>query len=296
MGATEAVHAVGFPGQGGDWRAALRILQAHSNEPEAQALAERLGTDDWGALDQLDTRTSQPVVVATGLLAARLADLAGAAPVAVVGHSLGEVTACCLAGALTVEQAIDLASLRADLGHRADEDRPGAMVAIMRLRRDQVEWIRRVVLARHVGVLEVAVVNSPTQVVLSGDRALCAAASTAAEDAGGVARALPIGGAFHSPVMASAVEPFTAALRGALAPARIPVVPSAVPVPSTEPTVLAEAMARSLVLPVDWPGAIGALVDLGVTTAVDAGPGDTLVRLARFETRIPFEPCPPLPA
>ena len=292
MPESSPVQAVGFPGQGGDWRAAIAILGAHPDAPEAVALADRLGTDRWTDLDQRDTRASQPVVVASGLLGARLAGLGAARPLGVVGHSLGEITAACFAGALTLESALDLAVLRAELGHRAEAERPGQMVAVMRLPVAEVEWLRRSVLARRPGVLEVAVVNSPTQVVLSGDRALGEAVLVEVEAAGGVGHRLPIGGAFHSPVMAGAVAPFAEALRAALRRPRLPVVTSALPAARTDPGELADAMARCLVLPVDWPGTIAALAGLGVTAAVDAGPGDTLVRLARYEPGVAFSPLP----
>ncbi|HWJ64998.1 MAG TPA: ACP S-malonyltransferase [Acidimicrobiales bacterium] len=271
--------ALGFPGQGGDWRSAIRTLAAHPTDEAVQAVAAVLGTDRWDELDERDTRIAQPVIVAAGLAAS--ASLDRTAFGATVGHSLGEITASAAAGALTPTQAVELAALRAQLGHRCHDARPGAMAAIMKLRVDQVEWLRRTVLADHDGILEIAVANSPTQHVLSGDRALLEAAATAAEQTGGVVRHLPIGGAFHSPRMAPAVAELTAAAADVLRDPACPVVLSTWAEPVRAADVLAERLGRSLVLPVEWSATLGTLVGLGIDQLVDAGPGDTLVRLAR---------------
>jgi [acyl-carrier-protein] S-malonyltransferase len=273
--------AVGFPGQGGDWKAAVRTLRAHPGHEAVAAVADRLGTDRWDELDERDTRVAQPVIVASGLAAAAEAMPAGSF-VATIGHSLGEITAAAHAGALSATEAVDLAVLRAALGHRQHEDRPGAMIAVIRLGTDEVEWLRRGVLADHAGVLEVAVANSPTQFVLSGDAALVDVASERAEGAGAVVRRLPIGGSFHSPLMAPAVEDLRAAASERLVAPAVPVVLSTWPEAVSDPVVLADRLARSLVLPVRWADATAVLPGIGATELVDAGPGDTLVRLGRF--------------
>ncbi len=285
--------AVAFPGQGGDWRAALRILARHRAHPLVQEVHEVLGADDLASLDPLDTRVSQPVVLVAGLVAVEEAGIEPGGVAVAIGHSLGEITAACFAGAMTPSSALELVRRRADLGHAQHQDRPGAMAAMMRLDLEDVEWIRRRALAEVGGVLDLAVVNSRTQLVLSGDDAPVARAVALAEAEGAVSRRLPIGGAFHSTLMWAATEPFAQAVRAAISrPLQLPVVLSTAPRAVTDADQLPALLARSLVLPVQWPAALAALRAQGVEAAWDAGPGDALTRLARHEPTIAFVALP----
>lgn len=288
-----ATLALGFPGQGGDWDHAIATLRRHRGHELVQALGDRLGSTTWEDLDPADTRVVQPVVYVAGLVAVDAVDPDDV--VAVVGHSLGEITAAAWVGAVTPEAGLDLVVERAALGHRSQRGRAGAMAAFMRWPRTEVEWLRREVLAKVDGtVLEVAVVNSPTQVVLSGDDRAVELAVSLANERGGVARRLPIGGAYHSSLMVAEVEAFRAAVvRSSVAAPTRPVVSSTACRPITVAGDLVDALVRSLVLPVDWPATVAATRSTGATSAIDAGPGDTLVRLARFLPDLPFAPVQP---
>lgn len=278
--------AIGFPGQGGDWQAGIAVLAANPAHSLVVALAERLGHDSWSDLDGLDTRNAQPVVYVAGLVGAA-ARRSG--PTVALGHSLGEITAAAWAGAIGPVAGLDLVVARAELGHHRHHDRPGAMAAVMRWDGAQVEWLRRRVLAQQAGILDVAVINSPTQRVLSGDEALVAAAIERCNAEGGVARRLPIGGAYHSSLMVPALDGYRALVKAAVATdPRVPIVSSTTGQVSTTGPDVADSLVRGLVLPVDWPSVIATAADLGVTAAIDAGPGDTLRRLARFLPAIAF--------
>lgn len=269
--------AAACPGQGLDPRDVAAVLDADPGAPLVRALAARTGCTRWADADLRDTRLAQPAVVVATVLAARACDLPWAAA---VGHSLGELSAAVIAGAIDEADALELAIIRAQLGHEAQERRPGQMLVVMRLDEHQIEWLRRVAVAQSGGVLELAVVNGPRQVVLSGDLAATGAALALAAELGGVARALPIGGAYHTPLLHGAVEPFAEALR---AVCRRPVLPL---VSSTQARVLlevedvVEALARSLVLPVRWERAVSATLAVGADGLVDVGPGQTLANLA----------------
>lgn len=272
--------AIAFPGQGGDWGAAVATLAAVADHPLVAALGERLGTHRFEELDGLDTRNAQPVIYVAGLVGAGAA--AEGVTVA-VGHSLGEITAAAWAGAIEHEAGLDVMVERGQLGHRANASRPGAMAAVNRWDEARVEELRAAVIDELGGVLEVAVVNSPTQIVLSGDAELVRAATERANAQGAVARALPIGGAYHSSLLADAVDGFRALLAGAVVrPPRVPVVSSTLQRPLVTTDELVDGLARSLVLPVHWPRTTEAVVAAGAARAVEAGPGDTLRRLARF--------------
>ncbi|HEY4376579.1 MAG TPA: ACP S-malonyltransferase [Acidimicrobiales bacterium] len=281
--------AIGFPGQGGDWRDALRTLSDAPDHPLVSGLADRLGTHDWERLDPLDTRHAQPVVFASGLVRAATKGLTPASAVLTMGHSLGEITAATWAGAIEPLAGLDLVAQRAALATPDQQARPGAMVAIMRLTEHEVDWLRRSLLAERPGVLDVAVVNSATQVILAGDDALVAEITERANDVGGVARRLPIGGAYHSILMMGATTGFADAVAKAVRRnPLVPVVSSTLARPLTTAAEIADALVRSLVLPVRWPETVAAALDAGATHAIDAGPGDTLVRLARFLPALPF--------
>ena len=280
--------ALGFPGQGGDWRAAVRTLAAAPDHPLAQSLWAALGVGGTDDLDQRDTRLSQPVVFTAGLVAL---DRNPVAAEMAIGHSLGEITAACATDMLDPVDGLRLVLRRAALGHEQQDARAGRMVAVMNLHATEVEWIRRSIVAATEAVLDVAVINSPTQSVLSGDVEAAEELIVRVEAQGGVARALPIGGAYHSTLMTAAAERFEAevtaterrdAAVGWVSGTSLTVVRDAADLP--------RILARSLVLPVRWEAALGLLVESGITAGVDAGPGDTLVRLSRFAPAIPFTP------
>ena len=286
MPAVTGPRAIAFPGQGGDWRAAVDVLRARAADPLVTALAERFGSSDWDQLDGLDTAVAQPVVYVAGL--AGPADAGDA--VLAMGHSLGEITAAAWAGAIEREAGLDLMVARGALGAAGQAERPGAMAAINRWDAPQVEWLRRTVQADIGGVLDVAVTNSATQIVLSGDAALVEAAIERANGAGAVARLLPIGGAYHSSLMAPAVDGFRAAVAAAVtAPPRVPVLSSTLQQLLRTREELVEGLTRSLVLAVDWPATVTAAAAFGVERAVEAGPGDTLSRLARFAPQLAID-------
>lgn len=274
-----------FPGQGGDWRDGPAVLDAQRRHPLVAALAGALGTDRWSGLDPLDTRNTQPVTYVAGLVGP-VASVDQGEVASVLGHSLGEITAAAWAGAVDLEEGLHLVVERAALGNRSQAARPGAMAAFMRADAEALEDLRLGVLADSGGddsVLVVAVTNSPTQHVLSGDEDLVFAAVERCNARGGVARRLAIGGAYHSPLMAPAVEGFRARTRAAVRRApSVPVMASTTSSALTKAAPLADALADALVRPVDWPTTVSAAGGLGAHHAVDAGPGSTLARLARF--------------
>lgn len=288
-----AREAVAFPGQGVDPVDLARILDEHADEEPVARLRALLGGDDWRGLDLTDTRVAQPAILTAGLVAAG-SQVEAASVEAVVGHSFGEITALAFAGALEPAEAIELVRTRAELCHAEHERRPGRMIVVMRLDDVTLEWVRRRAIAEAGGSLEVAVVNGPGQVVLSGDEATAAAAVAAATALDGVARPLAIGGAYHSPLLAGAVDAFTEAVAEALAgPPRVPLVSCTTQDVLTDVDAVAASLGRALVLPVRWEATMAAVAALGVDRIVDAGPGRTLVNLARHTPTIAFRGLSP---
>ncbi len=288
---------VGFPGQGIDHVDMARILREHATDPLVAELAATTGLDDFERIDLTDTLVAQPCIYTASVLAARsFAPTPGDAPeavVAVCGHSFGELAALAWAGAMSATAGLRLVRRRAELS-RDLAARAGTMIVVMRLDAGEVEWVRRSAEAATGGVLEWAVTNGPGQFVLSGDTAAAKDALVRVDAAGGVGRALPIGGAFHSPLLAAAVPPYEAALQAEIAAApAVPIVSCTVHRPMTDPAEIALALARALVLPVDWPATLAAAVALGARRGLDVGPGRTLHNLAGFLDTVPFDALSP---
>ncbi len=215
------------------------------------------------------TEVAQPLLVAYGVALARQLRAWGVSPDAVAGHSVGEITAACVAGALTLAEAVRFAAERGRL--MRDLAAPGAMAAV----RCGAEALAGV-LDESAGALCVAAVNAPDQTVISGapDAVDRAVARLAAE--GITARTLPVSHGFHSPAMLPVADPLTAAAAASLDP-RSPSVPllstlTARWQPSLDPAHWREHALR----PVRFGSAVERLLEEGYDTFVELGPGATL--------------------
>lgn len=290
---------VAFPGQGIDPVDLVRVLAEHRDHPLVGALVERtdrpglLGPDALDHLPLDDTTVAQPAIFTASVLAAA-SGVPGEPLAAVCGHSFGEIAALVHAGAIEPRAGLGLVVRRAELCAAEDGRRRGRMMVVMRLAGHQVEWVRRSAVAATGAALDVAVVNGPGQAVLSGDVAAIEAALGLVESLGGVGRLLPIGGAFHAPLLAPVVDAYAAAVADALsAVPSVPLVSCTTQESITDPDGLALALARALVLPVDWPSTLAAAAAAGATHGLDVGPGRTLVNLARFAPVLPFDALSP---
>ena len=261
--------AVLFPGQGVSVararervEAALPLLRARADELIGADCFERAGES---------TRFAQPAIFLSSLAA--FGELEGAEDaLAFAGHSLGELTALAAAGALSHEDALELVVLRGRLmdesGRSAGD---GSMLALLR---GTPEVAREVADAAGVWV---ANDNAPGQIVLAGPREGLRRAAEIGRERGVRTLALEVTGAFHSPWMAGAQEPFREAL------ARVELTDPAVTVFSgltAQPfsDVRAE-LAAALTAPVRWRETMAALAAFGAHTFIDVGPDQVLARL-----------------
>ncbi|MDI2125658.1 ACP S-malonyltransferase [Yinghuangia seranimata] len=280
---------IAFPGQGVKADTVLRALRAHLRHPLVARLLDAFGVADPEGLDLADTAVTQPATYAAGIAAAEEEFGAGRRPPVVLGHSLGELTAAAYAGFLDIGDGFALAVERGRLCREQSRSKPGGMVAVVGAAADEIEWLRRGVLAVQGGVLDVAGLNSTRQTVLSGTPAAVAAAVRAAEEQCLRAEVLPIPGGFHSPLMMDAVPAWRRALEAAdFRPGTTPFVSAIDARPHTDPRQVREQLARGLVLPVRWQEAVRTVRGLGVPGLVDAGPGTTLLKLGRRDRDLEF--------
>jgi [acyl-carrier-protein] S-malonyltransferase len=287
-----------FPGQGAQTVGMGR--QAAESLPAARRLydtaAEVLGYDlaklcFEGPAEELDsTVISQPALFVTSLAA--IEQLRNKAPDVVLsceataGLSLGEYTALVFAGAMEFEDGLRLVAVRGEAMQEAADATPSGMVSVLGLEQAQVEQLCAD--ARQDETLVVANLLCPGNIVISGTNSACERAAEMAVRAGAMkAVPLAVAGAFHTPIMNSAVD----RLREALAETRI--VRPSIPVVSNvdaqahfEPDEIRDLLLRQLVSPVRWEESIRNLLSQGYDQFYEVGPGRVLRGLLkRIERR-----------
>lgn len=197
------------------------------------------------------------------------------------GHSLGEYSALASAGVFTPEDAIRAVNTRCKAMQQACELNRGTMAAIIGL--DKVAIMALVERMRPTGVCVPANFNSPEQVAISGDYETIEKALPVAKELGAKrAILLPVGGAFHSPLMSSAAANLEITLNQVtfLHP-RFPVVANVTAKAETDTVKIKELLIRQITAPVLWVDTLEELYRLGVRRYVEIGPGKVLSGLAK---------------
>jgi [acyl-carrier-protein] S-malonyltransferase len=259
-----------FPGQGsqsGDLRECAERMAPQLTE----RCIELVGEDPFARVRD-STRFAQPAIFCASV--AGWMELQGQVrPMALAGHSLGELSALVAAGAIDPLAGLELAVRRGELMAVSETSEAEGMLAVLKASDEQVAR-----LAEQHGVV-VANDNAPGQVVLAGRVSRLREASASAREQGVRAILLDVAGAFHSPSMAPAVEPFREALDGVeFRPPAVPVISGSTAQPFTD--VRAE-LAAAIIRPVRWRETMLALAGLGADTFVDFGPGSVLAGLTR---------------
>jgi [acyl-carrier-protein] S-malonyltransferase len=235
-----------------------------------------------GPMEELtQTKNAQPAILLHSVVMARLLGEAALRPAAVAGHSLGEFSAACAAGAFSLADALRIVRRRGELMWDAGERAPGSMAAVVGLERGRCEELCREISARGEGVVVVANLNSANQVVISGDRATVERAAEPLKEAGARrVMPLPVSGAFHSPLMELVRGEFAAFLAEVdFQDIDLPLFNNVAAVPLREAGALRESFVRQLVSPVLWHDGVAAMVDAGLDRFVEAGPGNVLTNL-----------------
>ncbi len=202
---------------------------------------------------------------------------------AAAGHSLGEFSAHCAAGALSLGDALRLVRRRGELMQESGVSRPGAMAALLGLTEAQVEDVCRRA-TEEAGVVVPANYNSPEQLVISGERTGVDRAMALAREAG-AKRAVPlnVSGAFHSPLMESAAAGLAVALdQVAFGEAAFPVYSNVNAGPAGDGNSARTLLLRQLTGPVRWTAQVQALAhDFPGALFLEVGPGKVLSGLVR---------------
>ena len=274
-----------FPGQGSQFPGMCKDLyDAHAEAREMCQTADRLlgfsltdvmfnGTAD----DLKQTKVTQPAVFLHSVVAQRLMTIEK--PDMVAGHSLGEFSALVACGALRFEDALLLVSARAQAMQAACEANPGTMAAVLGLPDEQVDEICK----KQSGVVVAANFNCPGQIVISGEVEAVDAACVAMKEAGARrALRLPVGGAFHSPLMQPAAEDLKAAiLKTDFHKPFCPIYQNVTAKAETKPEIIRENLLKQLTAPVRWTQSVQNMIADGANEFYEFGPGDVLKGLIR---------------
>lgn len=275
-----------FPGQGAQFTGMGKDL--YDNSPEAKELFEKANTilgfritDIMfeGSADQLkETKVTQPAIFLHSVILAKTLG-ADFKPEMVAGHSLGEFSALVAAGALNFEDGLKLVSQRALAMQKACEITPSTMAAVLGLDDKVVEDI----CADTEGIVVAANYNCPGQLVISGETGAVERACEALKAAGAKrALTLPVGGAFHSPVMEPAREELAAAIEQTIF--KTPVCPVYQNVPATavtDPETIKQNLILQLIAPVKWTQSVQNMMADGATEFIEVGPGNVLQGLVK---------------
>ena len=276
-----------FPGQGSQYVGMGKDLYERSDKArelfdKADALLginlSRICFD--GPEDALrQTKNTQPALFLHSIVLVSMIDRNNASMVA--GHSLGEYSALVAAGALTFEEGLRLVRLRGELMQYAGEKEKGTMAAVVGLNTEIVEEICRE--ASSTSIVQCANFNSPGQIVISGSvEGIHKAMEIAKARGAKLVKELVVSGAFHSPLMKSALEGLNAGLNSAvIRDAQIPVYANVTGKGVQKAEEIRTLLNEQLTKPVRWEESIVQMIADGATTFIEFGPGKVLQGLVK---------------
>jgi len=287
-----AKSAIIFPGQGShvvSMGKDLVEISDHATSVFNQA-NEILGFDlanlcFEGPAEKLEaTDIQQPAILVTSVAYWRALTRGGQEVLdfyATAGLSLGEYTALHIAGSLSFEDAVRLVHQRGRFMQEASTAQPSGMVSVMGMEPDEVQSLCQE--ASQGQVLQPSNFNCPGQIVISGDRSACERAANLVEQRGtGKAIILKVAGAFHSALMEPAADKLKSELVcTAFSQPRVPVISNVDAQPHGNEQTIRDALYRQVISPVLWQASIEHLIDQGVDTFVEVGPGRSLTGMMR---------------
>lgn len=274
-----------FPGQGAQFTGmgkdlyesdeSARKLMDKADEILGFSLTDIMFNGDADALKE--TKVTQPAVFLHSVaMAAAMGD--GFRPDMVGGHSLGEFSALVAAGALTFEDGLRLVYARAMAMQKCCEAQPGGMAAVLRLDDETIERICAEVSADGDGVVVPANYNCPGQLVISGNKDKVQKACDKLLEAGARrALILPVGGAFHSPLMQGAKDELQAAIEATeFHEPKCQVYQNVDGKAHTDADEIKKNLIAQLTASVRWTQEVQSMIAAGATEFVECGPGQAL--------------------
>lgn len=279
-----------FPGQGSQTVGMGKSL-AEANETVKsffQKADEKLGYNlstliFEGPQEELTlTTNAQPALLTTSIAVLEYFKQSGITPDYVAGHSLGEYTALVAAGVFSFEDGVYAVRKRGEFMEKAVPNREGTMAAVLGLDRDTLKTVTDEITAEG-NPVQLANLNCPGQIVISGSRKGVELASVKAKEAG-AKRALPleVSGPFHSVLMQPAAEKLNEVLNSMdLSNASIPVIANVSATEMTEANDIKEKLIQQLYSPVLWEDSVEKMIELGVDTFIEIGPGKVLSGLVK---------------
>jgi [acyl-carrier-protein] S-malonyltransferase len=278
-----------FPGQGSQFKGMGKNL--YDTSDAAKQLFEQAdeilgfdiskimfeGTDE----DLKQTNVTQPAVFLHSVIAYK--SIENAQPDMVAGHSLGEFSALVANEVLTFEDALRLVSIRAKAMQKACELNPSTMAAVLALADDKVEEICAAIQAETNEIVVAANYNCPGQLVISGSLKGIEIACERMKTAGAKrALVLPVGGAFHSPLMLPAKEELANAIEATkFNTPTCPIYQNVVATAVTDATTIKENLIAQLTGAVKWTQIVQAMHADGATKFIEVGPGKVLQGLVQ---------------
>ena len=269
-----------FPGQGSQFPGMAKAL--YETNETARAMLDRaneiLGfriTDimfEGTAEDLKQTKVTQPAIFLHSVVLAKC--LPDFAPDMVAGHSLGEFSALVASGAMDFEEGLRLVSIRAQAMQKACEANPGIMAAVLALPTEKIEEI----CSECNGIVVAANYNCDGQVVISGEKEAVEAACVKMKEAGAKrALPLPVGGAFHSPLMESARAELAEGIEKAAFKTPVcPVYQNVTAKATSDPEEIKANLLAQLTSPVRWTQSIRSMLQDGGDHFIELGPGKVL--------------------
>jgi [acyl-carrier-protein] S-malonyltransferase len=274
-----------FPGQGSQWVGMAREL--YSSSPRAKAIFEEADSVLGFPLSQLcfegpeevlrQTANAQPAILTISIAYLRDTQQLQESPAFVAGHSLGEYTALVAAQVLDFAAAVYLARERGRLMQEAGEREPGGMAAIIGLDKDPIKEI-----CQQSGT-HIANINSPMQIAISGSSKALAQAVELAK-AKGARRVVPlqVSGAFHTPLMQPAMQEMSQVIsKLTFRDPFIPIVANTTAQPVTTAEAIKAELLDQLCHCVQWQRSVEYMIDMGVSTFIEIGPGQVLTGLIK---------------
>lgn len=279
-----------FPGQGSQsvGMGQQFIENDHSSKKHYELADEVLGFSlsnimlEGPAEELTKTFHAQPALLTTSTMIAKKLTDAGISPDYTAGHSLGEYSALVASNVISFEEAVLLVHQRGLYMNEAVPAGEGAMAAILGLDKEALTEVTNEV-SKSGEIVQVANLNCPGQIVISGTVAGVEAASAKAKEVG-AKRAIPlvVSGPFHSELMRPAAQKLDAAISAiTLHDTKTPVISNVTALPVTDASSIKNLLVEQLYSPVRWEESVEKMLELGVNVFIECGPGKILSGLVK---------------